>query len=437
MRLSPRGPLPGARAPTLRITLALALMGLASSGAVVACAGLIGVEEVRLRRDSGAVGDFEDEEPLDEGGPVEEAGPGPGANLLEVALGQQHSCARKPDLSVKCWGSDSRGQTGTGGDSGIVATPVTLGVTDARAIAAGQNHTCIVRSSGKVSCWGDNQDGQLGDGKTNTRSSVPIDVVGITDAKGIACGASFSCALRNGGSVACWGNGLGGQLGNGTKQLQPSPAPVSNLDDAVAISAGESHACAVKADGKLVCWGDGINGQLGTGDQLERTMPTPVATFTNAAIVAAGSRSTCAATRTGQVFCWGANEIGQLGSGLASSSPSPSPSAVSALDAIALWAGRNHACAVRRGGAVACWGAGFQGQIGDGQPRADASTPTPTPTSVSGVTNAVGVGTGGNHSCATTSTGTILCWGENTRGELGSGTAGGTAFSPESVVGYP
>jgi alpha-tubulin suppressor-like RCC1 family protein len=413
-----------------------------ASGASVllACAGLVGVEDVRLRKDSGLIDEVPgEEEPLDEGGPAE-TGPPPGENILEVALGLQHSCARKPDLTVKCWGDDSRGQLGAGSasDGGVFATPQPVtGVTDAVRIASGKNHTCVVRSSGKVSCWGDNQDGQLGNGQTNARSTSPVDVSGITDASAISCGASFSCALRAGGGVVCWGNGLGGQLGNGQKQQRPTPVAVSNLTDAVAISAGESHACAVKRGGKVVCWGDGVNGQLGNGDQLERTTPTAVLSLDGIALIASASRSTCAAQAGGAVFCWGANEIGQLGSGAANPTPNPSPTVVNGLEAIALSAGDNHACAVRRGGAVACWGAGFQGQIGDGQPRADATTPTPSPTAASGVTNAIGVGTGGNHSCAPTQAGLILCWGENTHGELGTGAAGAPLLSPESVVGYP
>ena len=428
------------RSHALRLVLALGTMMLGSAAAMLACNGLVGVEDVRLRKDSGNAGIDQEVEP----GPEEETGPGdtapptPGANILEVALGLQHTCARKPDLSVKCWGDDTRGQTGTGGmsDGGVVAAPKTVAVTDARAISSGQYHTCIVRTSGKVSCWGENQDGQLGDGKT-ARSPIPVDVVGISDAKSVACGASFSCALRTGGGVACWGNGLGGQLGNGTKQLQPAPAPVSNLSDAVGLSAGESHACAIKLDGKIVCWGDGINGQLGTGDQLERTTPAAVSGLDSMLLVAAGSRSTCAAKKTGAVFCWGANELGQLGSGAANPMPNPVPTVVNGIDAVALWGGKDHACAVKRGGAVACWGRGFEGQIGDGQPRAATTTPTPTPTSVSGVTNAIGVGTGGNHSCSPTSTGNILCWGENSRGEGGKGAAGPALMSPESVLTYP
>lgn len=427
------------RSRTRRFGYALTGMVLASASAIVACAGLVGVEDVRLRRDAGISADVIEEVDIVDDDTGTTPPPMPGANLLEVALGAQHTCARKTDSSVKCWGDASHLQTGPGaaGDGGLVITPTAVGVTDALHIAAGQYHTCVVRKSGKVSCWGENSDGQLGNGDaTGTRSAAPVDAVGITDAIGIACGASFTCAIRSGGGVACWGNGLGGQLGNGTKQLQPSPGAVSMLAGAVALSAGESHACAVKSDGKVVCWGDNVNGQLGTGDSMERTTPTVITSLDTMALVAAGARSSCAAKKTGGVFCWGANELGQLGSGAANPTPNPSPTAVSGIDAVALWAGRDHACAVRRGGAVACWGAGFLGQIGDGQPRASASTPTASPTAVSGITNAIGVVTGGAHSCSPTSTGLILCWGDNTHGEIGSGGAS-QVFSPESVVGYP
>lgn len=409
--------------------------------ALVACNSIVGVEDVKLRRDSGNVGDVLDEEPVivDDTGPVD-SGPNLGPNVLEVALGLQHTCAKKPDGTVKCWGDTSHSQSGTGttGDGGLFASPQVVDVTDALHIAAGQYHTCVVRTSGKVACWGENTDGQVGTGTANGPPvATPTDVAGISDAVGVACGASFSCALRSGGGVTCWGNGLGGQLGTGTKQIQPTPSPVAMLTNAVAISAGESHACAVKVDGKIACWGDNVNGQLGTGDLSERTTPTVIASLDAMGIVASAARSTCAAKKTGGVFCWGANEVGQLGSGAANPTPNPSPTAVSGLDAIALWAGSIHACAVRRGGAVACWGAGFQGQIGDGQPRATATTPTPSPASVSGISNAIGVGTGGNHSCAPTATGVILCWGENSHGELGKGTPGGQLLSPESVLTYP
>jgi len=60
--------------------------------------------------------------------------------------------------------------------------------TEARAICL-TRPPLEVRGPGKVACWGENADGQLGNGDaTGLRSAVPVDAVGITDAKGIARG---------------------------------------------------------------------------------------------------------------------------------------------------------------------------------------------------------------------------------------------------------
>ena len=417
----------------VRVLAGAVLAGLGGVALLGACSALVGVEDVTLRKDSGTDSTFvvPDNNSPDSNTPVE--------NLLEVALGLSHTCARKTDLTVKCWGDDTSGQTGTGGavaDAGIVALPAAVnGITDAIRIGAGKSHTCIVHQGGTMACWGDDTDGELGDGKTNARSSVPVDVPGVTGAVAVACGANFTCAILAGGTVSCWGNGLAGQLGNSSMNSQPTPGPVSGLDHVVAMTAGEQHACAVKDDGSLYCWGDGFNGQLGNGDQMSRTVPTLVPTLTNVAVVAGGGRSTCAMQTTGQVYCWGDNSLGQLGSGAANATPNPSPTVVTGLNATALWAGSDHACAVTSTGSVVCWGAGDNGQIGDGQPR-EAGTPTPSPTGVNGITKAVKVGAGGDHSCATTGN-VILCWGQNDRGQLGNGMVGPSDPSPDAVIGAP
>ncbi len=56
---------------------------------------------------------------------------------------------------------------------------------------------------------------------------------GITDATSVASGGAFSCALRAGGSVVCWGQNLYGQLGRGsvstTAAGNAKPEPVNGL----------------------------------------------------------------------------------------------------------------------------------------------------------------------------------------------------------------
>jgi hypothetical protein len=418
-------------------TLCVAAAGVSS--ATAACNAIVGVTEVRLREDGGGVPP--DGEDPDGGAELPDAEPPPRENLLEVALGQLHTCARRPEGTVRCWGDDTHGQTGSGAppaDGGLTSPREVQGIDDAIAIASGKSHTCVAHETGAVSCWGFNLDGQLGNGQSNNKSAEPVSVQNLSNVIALAAGGNFSCALRRAGTVSCWGGNGTGQLGDGTRASRSTPAPVSNLTDAVDISAGEAHACAVRRGGTVACWGDGFNGQLGTGSApAESDVPAEVPSLGDVLAVTAAERSTCALRRGGNVFCWGANERGQLGSGSANTTPNPSPIVVSGLDdAVAVFAGASHACALRETGGVVCWGGGASGQLGDGMIREDASSSTPSPVAVSGITNAIGIGTGGNHSCAPTGIGAIVCWGANERGQLGDGTRD-RQFSPSPVLNYP
>jgi alpha-tubulin suppressor-like RCC1 family protein/cytoskeletal protein CcmA (bactofilin family) len=91
--------------------------------------------------------------------------------------------------------------------------------------------------------------------------------------------------------------------------------------------------------------------------------------------------------------------------------------------------GGMHTCAILSNGTVNCWGTNDNGQLGNGSTAASAA-----PVSVSGLSDAVQIVTGYAHSCARRSTGQIACWGANESGELGDGST--TARSaPVTVTG--
>lgn len=145
--------------------------------------------------------------------------------------------------------------------------------------------------------------------------------------------------------------------------------------------------------------------------------------------LSAGGDATCARLASGSLRCWGANPYGVLGAGLVEDVVTP-PAPVRGIDdAIAIAVGAEHACAVRGSGRVACWGAGYQRQIGDGT-QAEHRAPTP----VLSLDDAVAVTVGGTHSCALRRDGRILCWGDNAAGQLGDGTTAERA-SPITVAG--
>ncbi|MBC8067084.1 MAG: hypothetical protein IAG13_02025, partial [Deltaproteobacteria bacterium] len=91
-----------------------------------------------------------------------------------------------------------------------------------------------------------------------------------------------------------------------------------------------------------------------------------------------------------------------------------------AVDAIVQIAARDHhSCAVRASGSVLCWGKNSYGQLGDGS-REDRSQAV----RVVGITDAVEVAVGADFSCARRKAGTAVCWGNDQDGQLGDGKGG-------------
>jgi hypothetical protein len=175
------------------------------------------------------------------------------------AEGGVHTCAVIADGTIRCWGSDARGQLGDGPSSAPFATATTVsGIGDATAVAAGAVHTCALRRDGGVKCWGDDYYGELGDGNFNVGTSSPVAVPGIASAIAIGAGDIHSCALLEGGSVSCWGAWAGGAA-----PVSATPVTVAGLAAATAIAAGADHTCAVVTSANVKCWGNGGQGQLG------------------------------------------------------------------------------------------------------------------------------------------------------------------------------
>lgn len=145
--------------------------------------------------------------------------------------------------------------------------------------------------------------------------------------------------------------------------------------------------------------------------------------------IAAGLNSACAISN-GQVLCWGAVAYGD-GSPIADAQVA-GPAASGLTDAVQLAVGEantygfpNHVCARRATGAVVCWGDNTAGQLGDGT-TTDRLVPTPVP----GITDAVQISAAGYLTCARHATGSVSCWGQNNTGQLGNGT-----FDPSSTPG--
>ncbi len=288
-------------------------------------------------------------------------------------------------------------------------------------IAAGGLHTCAVTASGGVKCWGADNDGQLGDGGALQQLS-PIDVVGLTaGVASIASGNSHTCALTSSGGVKCWGRNSSGQLGDNSTTTRRTPVVVQGLSSGVAkVSAGASHTCAVTTSGGAKCWGNGSYGQLGHGSAISRTTPVDVSGMTSGvADISAGANHTCATTTAGSAHCWGQGGYRQLGLGTTDNQLTPQPVVGLSSGVLGVYAGTYHSCALTTAGAALCWGDNtIHGILGDGTTTASA-----TPVAVSGLSAGVSqLVVGGFHNCVVTTGGAAQCWGLNNSGQLGDGT---------------
>jgi alpha-tubulin suppressor-like RCC1 family protein len=278
--------------------------------------------------------------------------------------------------------------------------------------------------------------------------SAPGETGGRALGSRIAAGVTGNhvCAVKEDGTVRCWGSNSSGQLGNGaggTGQFSASPVTVSGLTDAVAVAAGAEHSCALRATGSVACWGSNDRGRLGDGTSTTpRLTPVPVvnpngSTLLGVVAIAAGADHTCAVRFDGTARCWGAKKFSQLGTGEPVGTPpifeSSAATVVNLTNAVSIVAGTSHTCALRASGAVSCWGANDLGQLGNGS--RDITQGHNVPVDVPGLSDVTGIAAGGNHTCALRVNGTVRCWGANSRGQIGDGTVADSRFSPTAVQG--
>lgn len=316
-----------------------------------------------------------------------------------VEVGGRHSCVVLSTGLTRCWGKNTDGQLGDGSFADSSSPVLLTGLPMHRSLSLGGGHSCAVRPSGETLCWGLNIVGQLGDGSVEN-ANTPQLISGLASADVVSAGSFHTCAVLRSGAVRCWGQNDKGALGNGTTTgtFAPNPDPVAVMDmsDAVSVTSGSGFSCALRSGRTVSCWGWNEWGQLGDGTSAAMsTTPTDVVGLSGVDQVVAGGWHACARVG-GAVRCWGRNDSGQLGTTLFGA-VEREPVVVSGLsDAIDIAAGAAHTCALRATGQVVCWGANDLGQIGDGT---DVD-PRPTRREVVGLAVIEDIGSLGNHTCA-------------------------------------
>lgn len=351
-----------------------------------------------------------------------------------MAAGIDHSCAAVSPSDFRCWGANTSGQIGDNSLAPATTPYRHVGLTNVQVVGAGSGHTCVATATG-LFCWGSNSNGQVGAGAGGaTRYLVPNLVSGLPSAPtDLALGNAHTCAIAS-ARLFCWGDNSSGQLGIGDTIDQPAPVEVTGLAAApVEVSAFINQTCVRFSTGRIQCFGANNRGQIGDGStELTRLTPSDVVGITDAVQVAAGNSHTCALRANGQVLCWGDNNVGQLGLGTRDSTAHNIPVATNPLSSTArqLALGSTHTCA-RTDLGVECWGENLNHQCGsDNAIPADRWIVSPRP--VVGVEVSDEVGAGSLHTCVRMGT-ALRCFGDNSYGQLGDGSAVPSSFTPVSV----
>ena len=360
--------------------------------------------------------------------------------FVRMSSGSNFSCGLTADGSAYCWGENTSGQLGDGttisrGTPARVATETRFST-----IASGTSHSCGIALNGSAHCWGLNTAGQIGNA-TTSNSLIPARVSGGHAFVSIAPASQSTCATTDTAEVYCWGRiPSTDPYGSLLPRIMPEPVQIGSGMVAVVASANSEY-CSVDSAGLAYCWT--LQYYYPFSGPVVPPIREPVSTNLHFTTVRVAANHACGLVQSGHAYCWGSQIFGQLGDGggAATNQSTPYP-VVGGLVFESLAVGSvahsdiggqmgGFTCGVTVGGKAYCWGSNYYAQLGSG-PYNNGSVNSPQP--VAGGINFTGLRAGADHVCGLAVGGAAYCWGDNSRGELGS-TPSGPSYGPIYVFG--
>jgi alpha-tubulin suppressor-like RCC1 family protein len=328
---------------------------------------------------------------------------------------------------VKAWGANSLEELGDGTTTNQFGPVDVTDINNPTQISVGLDFKIALYSDGSMEGVGENTYGQLGDGTTTDRYS-PVDVINFKGAPTyIKSGKNFTVGLLADGNVIAWGNNQKGQVGiNSSSSHFVDARLVSTLTDIQQIAVGYEHALALTSDGNIYSWGDNSYGQLGTGasSPAYKKVPSMVTSITGVSSISAGQYHSLALMTDGTVRSWGYNQNGQLGDGTTTNRyfPIQVNGGLLGENVTNIYAGGKFNVAIVDNTDLYIWGSAKNNSLNS------------TPTFLSTNANISDLAIGWDHFVVLMNTGTLMSWGDNTRGQLGLGDSSITSVSVLTAI---
>ena len=273
--------------------------------------------------------------------------------------------------------------------------------------------------------------------------------------KQVASIVHTTCALRNDGTIWCWGSDSYGALGDGgmvqTGSTSTSLVNVGSLSNqATALAGGSNAFCAIKSDKTVWCWGLNNSGQLGDGkthgscaggDCSSQPVQVALASTVVPNAVTCGNGGSCVVSTNNEAYCWGGNKFGRFGIAPSSKATFTTPQKVGSGVSFVAFTGEVMFL-INKDQSVWVSGENIYGGLGTGEARAVKQYTFKQLTSMNGkVAQMFGLN---STFCYLDKGGVVRCWGYNGYGQLGVGswtgpkklTGGdGYADTPQLVTG--
>ena len=204
-----------------------------------------------------------------------------GHTVKRVASGRYHACAIRDDDRLTCWGSNTYGQVGDGTSANRNVPVLVVGgdltghtVID---VAVGEDSTCAVTEAHVATCWGHNQYGEVGIGATDPAyvlvpTAVLIGELADEPVREVEMASQQTCAVTVAGRLVCWGRSseLLDRQGWTTNTLVPITVDVGALATTTIRTVHPGGAgcglCFITDDGRPGQW-------LSTGSKMLRQSP--------------------------------------------------------------------------------------------------------------------------------------------------------------------
>ena len=266
--------------------------------------------------------------------------------------------------------------------------------------------------------WGYGTLGQLGNA-TITNTSTPVTTsAGGSNWKQVSSSGYHTAAIKTDGTLWTWGHANEGQIGNAVTTNRSTPVTTfAGGTNWKQVSSGSAHTAAIKTDGTLWVWGSGNSGRL--GNAVTTNASTPVTTFaggTNWKQVSGGRFHTAAIKTDGTLWTWGRGSFGQLGNARFANISTPVTTFAGGTNWKQVSSGGYHTAAIKTDGTLWTWGRSAAGELGNAA-ITDRTTPV---TTFAGGNNWKQVGCGQIHTAAIKTDGTLWTWGSGSSGELGN-----------------